>query len=120
MCGSPGEAWNLRFVERALCAESRCVHVVETESPESWYAGKFWGHWRVGAVEEKSLGLLVWSRKERHVYVAATASPSMQLSSIAAPWWRFVVSAPKTKGKRDMSVANTALARKGLAAKEGA
>ena len=84
MCGTRREVCNFLRVELALRAECRCVNVVETASLASWYAGEVEGSWCIGSADRRTLGFLLWSRQERHVYVVLSAM-SLQPSTRVPP-----------------------------------
>ena len=104
--GTMREANNFAVVWRAFESEGVYFWVYESESATALACGEVSGRWCFGARGGERVGSLVWLRKEMHVMRLvwrSRAEPIAQWWSVSTdvePWHRYVVGAPKAKGKR--------------------
>ena len=104
--GSLREVRNFEEVRKALVAESVHVWVYESDSAVGLARGELFGRWRFGSAAGVSVGVMVWLRREQHVVRLVVSDPASgldgcwQASADVAPWFRYVVGAPKKKSQR--------------------
>ena len=99
--GGVREAKNLESVRRCLLNENLYVRVCESSCQNALESADVQGVWRFGAPKGVLLGTLVWLSVDQHV-VRVEGNDVMRvvrLSEQIAPWYRYVVGAPK-KTKR--------------------
>ena len=104
--GSIRELRNFEAVREVLAAEHVFAYVYEAKSAEALFRGCIQGRWELGAEGGLCVGNLVWLQAERHVVRlmidddAGLSGNCWSRSGAVAPWYRYVVGAPKKKGQR--------------------
>ena len=99
--GTLRELRNFEMLRGALRAEHVFLYVYESKSMDALADGSVEGRWVFGLVGGSCVGALVWLRDEKHVVrlVLSEGVGSMDgcwcVSDAVAPWYRYVVGAPK-------------------------
>ena len=107
--GTVREARNFAMVRRVLVLENAYVHVYESACADALSRGELEGRWCLGATAGTYVSSLVWLRAERHVvrliseHTAGRMDGCWSASDSVAPWFRYVVGAPKKKNRRGAS-----------------
>ena len=100
-CGTLRERRNFSVVQSALRLHGLFVWVYESASREALVRGELRGRWALGAAGGASAGAVVWMKREQHLVelVALEGADldvqSWTVSGECAPWFRYVIGAPK-------------------------
>ena len=122
LAGGVLEARNFFSVSKVLRCRNKCVRVLEVQKLADFWEGPWLGVWSLGSARGLSLGTLVWSRVDRHVFVADSAGAqawSNSSDSLGCPPWT-VCNAGAPKKKRGFRGGDAAASgKKGLATRGG-